>query len=88
MKISDIHNMKLITEFGDFYPIYTYDYLENDEYVNFVLIKTAEEVYKKFLDDNGSSTEITLSLKQEVELLKEENKILKEQLTSIIIEQL
>ena len=44
---------------------------------------TAQEVYEKWLYDKENPKPVKLSLEEEVELLKEENQALKEELTQI-----
>lgn len=60
MKNSELQKMKIQTEQGVFFPAYTYsnkiDIKNKDgevvdyEYVDFILYKTAEEVYQEYLN--------------------------------------
>ena len=89
MKNSELQKMKIQTEQGVFFPAYTYsnkiDIKNKDgevvdyEYVDFILYKTAEEVYQEYLNPlPPEPTEMDL-MKQKLE---SQDKVIEEFKTS------
>lgn len=78
----DIESMYLETEDGTFTPMYEYESYdsETETYQGFKVIKTAEEAYQEWLynKENPPTEELT-----DVEVLQEENKLLKAQVEAL-----
>lgn len=76
--IKDIESMFLETEHGIFTPLYEYETfdIETETYQGFKVVKTAEEVYKEWLENKDKPV---VQEPTEIEALQKENKILKTQ---------
>lgn len=78
----DIDGMYLKNEHGTFTPIYDYETYDNetDTYQGFKVIKTAEEVYNEWLENKDKPP---VEEPTEVEVLQQENKLLKAQVEAL-----
>lgn len=78
----DIQKMYLETEHGIFTPLYTYESYdpETETYQGFEITKAAEEVYKEWLENKDKPV---VQEPTEIELLQQENKLLKAQVEAL-----
>lgn len=79
MTEKQLQDLYVQTEHGTFTPNYTYDdFIFNEEteeyeYVGFVIQKTAQEVYAKWLENKEESIAQEPTLKEKISVLEEES---------------
>lgn len=80
--LKDVENMYLETEHGLFTPLYTYEKydIETETYQGFNITKSAEEVYNEWLENKDKPV---IQQPTEVEVLQQENKLLKAQVQAL-----